>query len=185
MSAETGESVSLRERIEGAWAEFRAAVAALSPDEFDQRTPSGWTVKEMVAHVAFWEETVAPFIEGMLRERGWPALEDWYGGAGLDTAQEWPAADVHNAREAAWARGRSVADVLQRLDRAHIAVLEVVDGLTPDELADERFVQHVSTETFGHYPEHLEELRSTFPPGLRGDGRLVGGEGLEPPASSV
>ena len=163
MPAETGEGTSLRERVEAAWAEFRTAVSALSPEEFEQRTPSGWTVKEMVAHVAFWEETVAPFIEGMLRDRGWPAIEDWYGGAGLDAAQEWPEADVHNAREAAWARGRSVAEVLQRLDRAHIALLKAVDGLTTDELADQRFVQHVSAETFGHYPEHLEELRSIAP----------------------
>jgi hypothetical protein len=49
---------------------------------------------------------VAPFIDGMLRGRDWPPLHDWYGGAGLDTEQEWPPADVHNAREAAWARGR-------------------------------------------------------------------------------
>lgn len=63
------------EPIEGSWRRFREALAALPPDGFDRRTRAGWTVKEMLGHVAFWAETVEPVVEGMFR--GQPVSEGW------------------------------------------------------------------------------------------------------------
>jgi hypothetical protein len=150
----------LEDRVESGWRPFRAAAAALAEDAFDTVTASGWTIKEMLAHVAFWEETVAPFVEGMLRGHGWPDQAEWHGGGGFDDTRGWPHFDVHNAREAAWSRGRPAAEVLARWDRAHARCLALVRDLTEAELADPRFLDEVRTQTYGHYPEHLAELRA-------------------------
>lgn len=148
----------LEEKVEDGRRPFREEVARLPEDAFDEVTASGWTVKEILAHVAFWEETVAPFIQGMLRGRGWPDQAEWHGGGGFDGARGWPEADVHNAREAAWSRTRSAADVLARWDRAHDRCLAAVRDLTDEEAADPRFVDEVRNQTYGNYPEHLAEL---------------------------
>jgi hypothetical protein len=102
---------------------------------------------------------VPPFINGFYRKRGWGDRETWHGGDAFDDSKGWPEADVHNAREAAWARRHATDQVLNRLDSAHARVVELVDTLTPDELADERYRQYIAGNTFDHYVEHLPELR--------------------------
>jgi hypothetical protein len=152
----------LEDQVEAGWRLFRAAVAALAEEDFSMVTPSGWTIKEMLAHVAFWEETVAPFVDGMLRGRDWPHQADWHGGGGLDSTSGWPAAEVHNAREAAWSRARSVAEVVARWDRAHARCLALVRDLSEAELADARFAEGVKAQTYGHYPDHVAELQTAL-----------------------
>ena len=102
------------DEVDGAWLALRQEVDRLEPDDFEAVTPAGWTVKEMLAHVAFWAETVEMVIVGQLR--GEPISEtEWYGGDDLGLSGAWPHADVHNAREAEWARRHSTREVLQRL----------------------------------------------------------------------
>ena len=140
----------VRARVEAAWAPFRAAVA----DRLDEPTGAGWTAKEMLAHVAFWDEAVVPVVATMFRGEELPA--GWSFGSGdLGLADDvWPAPDVHNAREAAWARARSPAEVLDRADRAHAGLVALIETLSDDEVA-----AHLDYfEDFGsHYREHLRE----------------------------
>jgi Mycothiol maleylpyruvate isomerase N-terminal domain len=151
----------LRERVEAGCRPLRDAVAALQPEDFDRRTRSGWTVKEMLGHVAFWEETAEPLVAGF---RGHPdlPLAAWYHGDSeayvRDVESDWPPAMVHNAREAAWARDRQPAEVLARWDAAHGRVLELIDGLSGDDLGDERIVAKLLACCSNHYEEHLAEL---------------------------
>jgi len=147
--------------IESGWRRIRNAVERLGEGGMEATTPAGWTVKEMVAHLAFWEETVNPVINGMYRGREVP-LEEWYGGDDLALApgEPWPIADVHNAREAKWARARSTEDVLARWDRAHERLLAVVRTITEKESSDEYFGK-IAAATYDHYAEHLLELEGT------------------------
>ena len=117
--------------VEEGWSPFRAAVARLALDQLDHVTPAGWTVKEMLAHIAFWEETVKPVFVGLFRGEADESFEGWYGGddLGLTRDDPWPVSDVHNDREAAWARGRPSAEVVARLERAHRQLVEVVGSL--------------------------------------------------------
>jgi hypothetical protein len=67
-------------------------------------------------------------------------------------------ADVHNAREAPWARSRSPADVVARLDAEHGVFTSLLESLRADELTDHRYrnyVEHMCTE----FDAHLEELQ--------------------------
>ena len=42
-------------------------------------------------------------------------------------------ADVHNAREAAWATPRPASEVIARLDAGHARFVELLESLTPEE----------------------------------------------------
>lgn len=148
--------------VEEGWSAFRAAVAELALDQLEHATPAGWTVKEMLAHIAFWEETVKPVFVGWFRGGTDESFEGWYGGEdlGLTRDDPWPVSDVHNAREAAWARGHSGAEVLERLDRAHRQLVEVVGSLSDDEADHERYTGKIADATWRHYAQHLTELQA-------------------------
>jgi hypothetical protein len=156
MSAVGERADGILKQVEGAWAPFRAAVGA----RLDDPTPAGWTVKELLAHVAFWDEAVVPVVVTMFRGEQLPA--GWSFGSGdLGLAGgAWPHRDVHNAREPAWARARPAAEVLDRADRAHAGLVALLATLTDDEV-----VAHADylDDLGAHYQEHLGELGSRLP----------------------
>jgi hypothetical protein len=137
---------------------MRDAAAALSGAALEQPAPEGWSAKEMLAHVAFWEEAAIYVIEHMLR--GKPEPTSWPFPSGYDplaVAEDWPSDDVHNAREAAWARERDVSVVLDRLDRAHEDLTRLLRTITDDEA-----VEHAAylREVHAHFDEHLGDLQA-------------------------
>jgi hypothetical protein len=106
----------------------------------------------MIAHVAFWEETVVEEVR--LWQRTGRRLV-WWGPRPDDPCT----ADVHNAREASWARSRSASEVLGRWDRAHDRIAALVASFSDAEAEDERYQKKIRAETYGHYPEHLAEIQ--------------------------
>ena len=148
------------ELVEEGWSPFSVAVQRLTGDQLERATPAGWTVKEMLAHVAFWEETVKPVVVGWFRGEPDESFDGWYGGEdlGLTRGDPWPVSDVHNAREAAWARGRPSAEVVARLQRAHRQLVEVVGSLSEEEAANKRYTGKIADATWRHYAEHIPEL---------------------------
>jgi hypothetical protein len=148
--------------VEEVWAPFRAEVARLARgDQLERVTPAGWTIKEMMAHIAFWEETVKPVFVGWFRGEPDSSFEGWYGGEdlGLTRDDPWPVSDVHNAREAASARARPSAEVVARLEPAHRQVVEVVESLTEEEADNARYTEKIADAMWRHYAEHLRELQ--------------------------
>ena len=126
---------------------MREAIGALPPGRWDEMLPSGWTLKEIVGHLAYWESTIPAFVEslrtGTPREGG-------------------PDVDELNARAAAEARGLSRDEVLCRWDDAHAEMLEVARNLTEAELADETFMKKFEGESYGHYPDHYGDLAAAI-----------------------
>ena len=125
----------------------------------DRATAAGWTIAEMLTHVAFWEETCVP-MAAHFRGQPRPSVAGWYGGHDLGVGPDdpWPNADVHNAREASWARTHSADAVLARWDTAHARLLALIQALSDDELSDPRLQELFDNESFGHYSEHQAEL---------------------------
>lgn len=149
------------EAMEAGWRGLRAAVDGLGPEEIDRPTASGWTAKEMLGHVAFWDETIEPVVVVMYR--GGSLDRDWAFGSGYTHPDgAWPQTDEHNAREATWASTRSPGEVVARLDAAHARALEVVRSLTADELRDPRYRRDLGNQA-AHYEEHLLELDGLSP----------------------
>jgi uncharacterized protein (TIGR03083 family) len=146
---------------EAAWRRFRETVSRLTPVQLESPTATGWTAKEMLGHLAFWAEATEGVIVGMFR--GEPLRPDFAFGSGYEPDENapWPIADVHNAREAAWATPRPADEVIARLDAGHDRYVELLKSLTPDELADPRFqgyVDDVCVELDAHRDELLALL---------------------------
>ena len=141
----------LVQQVGDAYRPFRDAVASA---DLDATTSAGWTVKEMVAHVAFWKEASVGVVCNVFRGEAEPAVAF---GSGYEPGDEWPAADVHNAREAAWARTQDAAAVVERLDRAHRLQCETLATVTDAERAEHaEYFDHLGD----HEREHLAELEA-------------------------
>lgn len=141
--------------VEVTWQPMLEAVRRLGSDGLELPTTAGWTAKEMVAHVSFWDEAVLGVVTGMFRHQ--PLPDGWTFGSGYlpEDGEGWPMADEHNAREAAWARGRSGSDVLARFEHAHDQLVAILATVTEQEVTDH-------ADYFGglgsHYGVHQPEL---------------------------
>ncbi len=134
-------------KIAGAHRSMREAIGALPAPRWDEKLPSGWTLKEMVGHLAYWESTIPAFVDSL---RNGTSPE---GGAEVDEL---------NARAAAEVRGLLRDEVLCRWDDAHSEMLEVARNLTDAELADDAFMKKFEGETYGHYPDHYGDLAAAI-----------------------
>jgi hypothetical protein len=130
-------------KISQAHRAIREAIGALPAPRLDEKLPSGWTLKEVVGHFAYWESTIPAFVDSL---RNGTMRED---GADVDEL---------NSRAAAEARGLSREEVLRRWDDAHAVMLEIARGLTDAELTDETVTKKFEGETYGHYPDHYADL---------------------------
>jgi hypothetical protein len=130
---------------------MREAIGALPAERWDEKLPAGWTLKEMVGHLAYWESTVPAFVDslrtGTPQEVALLVADDGGGDA-----------DELNSLAAAEARGLSREEILRRWDDAHAEVLEVAGNLTDGELADDTFIKKFEGDTYGHYPNHYADL---------------------------
>jgi hypothetical protein len=139
----------LRAGVDAAWTAFRRAVVSA---DLDRVTSAGWRAKEMLAHVAFWLETVPPFVSGAFR--GQPEAFSMTFPSGYVAGEgDWPAADVHNAREASWARDQAADAVLARADRAYDELRTFLATVTDEEVA-------AQAEYFASIGGHLDEHRT-------------------------
>ncbi len=145
-------TVELLERVERKWWPLHEAAERLGLDGLERATSAGWTAKEMLAHVAFWEEAVEGAVRGLFRHE---PTDHLVFGSGYQPVEEWPRADVHNAREAAWARTQSAADVIARCERAHASMVAFLAMVTDDEIATH---EAYFAEIGEHFEEHLPEL---------------------------
>ncbi len=138
----------VRRRVDEAWQSFREALRQVGLEE---STPSGWLAKEMVAHIAFWMETVPPFVSGAFR--GDPAAFQITFPSGYVAGNgDWPAAVVHNAREAAWAREQPADAVMARAERAYEKLRAFLGSVTDEEVA-------THGQYFSEIADHLDEHR--------------------------
>ncbi len=147
-------------RVDESWAPFKAAVDALPPAALERETVAGWTAKELLSHIAFWDEAAVGAIVGMMRRQPMPPGWGFGSGYAPEPGGQWPTADVHNAREAEWARSQPTSAVLARLERAHTGLVEVLSTVTQPEI-DSGGGYH--SRLGHHYREHRHELE-----GLRG-----------------
>lgn len=130
-------------KIEHGYVASRAVVDALPHERFAEQLPSGWTLKDVVAHNAAWEETVAPRVERVLS------------GDGRDSDYE--DIDGFNRRVVDETRSATVPEVLSRWTASHAKVLDVVrsfEGRDVPKLATDI----VEWNTTGHYPDHFADL---------------------------
>lgn len=139
------DALSARER--DAWAAFRAAVDTVEPDrrEAPGVNVEGWTVKDVLWHVAHWWDDLAGTLDAM--------RAGTYVGPPEDDA----ATDAENAGVLEASGRMPLADVERGLGEARERMLVSWAALPEVDAAAEReFVW----ETIDHYEEHLPDLRA-------------------------
>ncbi len=136
-------------RLNRAWAEFQSSYADLSAAGMSvPGVTGGWSVKDIVAHVAAWEQEALTHLPTILAGGRPPRYSAAYGGI-----------DAFNARTAALARDASPAEILRRSAETHRRLIEYVSRAPEDQIAGEtRFRRRLRLDTYGHYPEHTRAI---------------------------
>jgi hypothetical protein len=150
----SSEKAQVLARVQKQWGPFRALAESLRA-RLEEETPAGWTAREMLGTVAFWDEAAFGWITLGIRGGELPA--GWTFASGFDHGQGWPHADVHNAREAAWAKAKSTDEVLARLDAAHEQLLAILSTVGKEEATKNA---DYFSQLGGHYAGHRPELEA-------------------------
>ena len=138
-------------------APIEAAAAALDDEALAGPAPDmeGWTRKDVLAHLEWWNDHSTNVIEGSR--------------SGIDPYpgddEPWDP-DAWNARILAENRDRSVADVRRGEAASFARLLSAVEGATDDELftqdphpwLDGTVAETVIADSTDHYPEHVPHL---------------------------
>jgi hypothetical protein len=138
-----------RSQIEALW-------QGASDEQLCQRPgpQSDWSVKDLIAHLTYWEQTTLTCVPA-LRQRGErPAC--WDGDV-----------DETNAQVFAENRDRSLNDIQAAFRRSLEQVTALVQSLSDSDLAQtypalngEALWKYIAGETFEHYGDHFADARA-------------------------
>jgi carboxymethylenebutenolidase len=152
-------TAELLARVEQGWSEVQQAIAGRTADELVRPGPEGWSVREHLAHLAFWErQALFSYIGGR------PATEV----AGMDQAAL-ASFDAANAIVAARSASRSLEEVLAESREVHAALVAELAAHPldawlrprfPDDPDERPLILWIAGNTYGHYAEHAGYLRT-------------------------
>jgi hypothetical protein len=158
--AETSERMALeRGKIE-------ALIAAHSEAELTKPGPEGWSVKDHLAHLAAWEQSIISMIRG----------EKQAAGLGVDEATYQAGFDAVNAVVHERYKNLSLDDVLAAYRGAREETLAIFAGWNDDDLYrpasefdkgrkpdnDGPIINWIAGNTFGHDEEHLPWMETVL-----------------------
>jgi hypothetical protein len=141
------EKQTLTEREAEAWAEFRAQVDRLTPEQREQpdANADGWSMRDVLWHIAHWWNDLAGMVEEVNR-----------GGTFVEPPEDDEATNADNARILAESRQMTIDAVERRVLVARERLLAAWSTLSElDEALERWFVW----ETIEHYEEHLDDAR--------------------------
>ncbi len=136
-------------QVEAGWREFRGLIRHVGWAGMKGRTPAGWTYKDLLAHVAAWEEEAARSLRALTAGAAPPSYDD-------DAA-----VDAFNARAIEERRLVGPEAILDELASAHRALVALVRSMPDEVLGDARSQRWIANNTFAHYAEHRAELASS------------------------
>jgi hypothetical protein len=149
----------LLDQIRAEHRRFDEAIAGLS--EAQMTAPGAeadWSVKDIAAHLVFWQQRAIFLLE--CARTGWRDQNDRWGGASVDE---------RNAQNYQAQHDRTLGEVLADLATSAETVLALLEATPEGDLFDvgrfgwlkgSTLAEAVSNETDGHYPEHLDSLRT-------------------------
>lgn len=142
--------------LETRFNEFLAVLARVPPERMEEPTlDGGWSAKDLLAHITFWEwHTLTGIQAGLRGERpAWPS----------------GSTDAINAGVYEKSHARPLADVRADFDRTHQAFMDQVAALDEADLIEPgRFAWSprrpvrawVYEDGYGHYPRHTRQLQA-------------------------
>ena len=153
------------DRIRTSRTDFDTAVARLTDEQFTAPgADGGWSVKDLVAHVAAWEQGIAALLQHEPRFQAM-GIEDYTATMDIDTV---------NRRLYELHRDRPSSEVLAMAHEAHERALAVLATLGDEDLeqpyrefsdddrpdANEPIINWIAGDTYEHYQEHLPAVQA-------------------------
>jgi len=141
----------LFQRIDRAWEALKASYTGLSESELAEPGVMGtWSVKDIIAHVTWWEEEALTHLPLILTGGKPPKYSITYGGI-----------DAFNAQKYAEKKHLSISVVLQQRDETHQRLIDFIQQVPEDQIETEtRFRHRLRLDTYGHYPRHAEAIQA-------------------------
>ncbi len=137
-------------RLDKAWVEFQESYAGLSESAMLERGVAGaWSVRDMIAHVTWWEEEALKHLPHILQGRRPPRYSVTYGGI-----------DAFNALMTERKKALSLAEVVREQEQTHRRVIELIEHTPEEQFSREtRWRHRLKSDTWGHYPKHAAAIR--------------------------
>ena len=160
---ETAET--LLDRIQSTRADFDAAIARLTEEQFTAVGADGdWSAKDVLAHVASWELSTVALLHH----------EPRHAAMGLEADASSMDIDTINQRLYEQHRDRPPGEVLGMAHEAHERAVAAISSLEDTDLQrpfrdfsdedlpnrDEPVVNWIAADTYEHYQEHLPAIRA-------------------------
>ncbi len=137
------------------WWRFQRALAQLEQNEMTESPIEGnWTVKDIIAHIAFWEQNLLTWMQETIDGRPLSRPE---GGLTEETV------DALNAENYRRNELRSIHEVLADAAAIHEALMDALLHI-PEDPNDERYRvwrsgeppwELIAGDTYAHYEEHI------------------------------
>jgi uncharacterized protein (TIGR03083 family) len=143
------EKQRLLKKLDQAWAALQESYAGLPPARLIEPGVTGdWSVKDILAHVTTWEEEALKHLP-LIMTGGRPPRYVTYGGI-----------DAFNAKMTEAKRRLPLEEVLQQLDDTHARIEDFVRSTPDAQWVAPRVRRRLKLDTYGHYPEHTEAIRT-------------------------
>lgn len=138
------------DKLEGLWAKFNESFAGLSDDQLTEPGVTGdWSVKDILAHVSWWEEESIKHLPAILQGEQPPRYSRLYGGI-----------DAFNALMTGQWRELTLSEVQQRLEATHKQLMDFLHSVPEEQYTKEtRFRRRLGWDSYKHYPQHTQAIR--------------------------
>lgn len=130
------------DRVETAWARWLAVLDQVPDSRTDEPVVGIWSVKDLIGHVALWDEQALDDVRRGLSGEPEPAV-DW---------------EALNLADAAANAGRTLAQQRERMRTAHAALVASLARLPPGAPAPAAVRDWIRVDTDEHYDIHAAEV---------------------------
>ena len=142
-------------KVQAERARLDAAMAGLTEEQMLRPgVQDKWSIKDMIAHIAFWDARLAGRLEAVLHAASPPAFN-------------YPSTDIANAAVYNENLARPLGDIQAEATSHYTRILHALEQLLDADLTDpQRFAWtkgkplrwYVYIDSYGHYPEHTQTI---------------------------
>ena len=152
----------LLERTREEYDKLEQALARLSDDQLIAAPIGGWSIKDLLAHIAAWQQILLRFHIGK------QPFAEAAPGIGVDYASN----DVDTINDALYKRDCDLplAQVLDTFRRSHQDMIATIESMSEDEFFAEytppgrdqggKLVDWIAGDAYEHYQEHRETIEA-------------------------
>lgn len=158
------ENARIRERVDESWNDLWELVDSIGPERLATIGADGWTVKDHLAHVAAWEQSLLAIFDGRDRvqamgladvEKDTDAINDAVWKLHRDQSSEDAVAYFRDSHTQLMATLESLGDAGLELSYAHYQ-----PAAKGDDNSDLPVVEWIAGNTYEHYLEHIDWIKN-------------------------